>query len=101
MSWRKCRLDYLLCFSAIQIVSAGIWTQQVVSGFVHIQSYTFVCTHPSYLAPFKSDKESAVKSFVHKIKSIKERIMSVAGIMSKEGNIKNWLIRTPHANMVD
>ena len=39
--WRKCRLDYLLCFSEIQIVSAGFWTQQVVSGFVHIQSYTF------------------------------------------------------------
>ena len=99
--WRKCRLDQLLCFSAIKIVSAGIWTQQVVLGFVHIQSYTFVCTHPSYLAPFKSDKESAVKIFVHKIKSIKERVMSVAGNMSKEGNIKDWLIRTPHANMVD
>ena len=91
----------VMLFFEMQIVSAGLRTQQVVVCFVHIQSFTFPCTDPSYLAPFKSDKESAVKSFVHKIKSIKERIMSVAGIMSKEGNIKDWLIRTPHANMVD
>ena len=70
-----------------------------------------LCSHPivhlclyssnSHLALFKSDKKSEVKSFVHKIKSIKERVMSLAGNMSKEGNIKDWLIRTPHANMVD